>query len=157
MSLEIERKFRVVGNFKPFAYKHEQIIQAYISNHPTVRIRQKGDKAYLTIKGKTSDSGLSRFEWEKEISLPDLNELLVLCDPNTQIQKTRYYVNFEGFIYEIDEFYGRNEGLIIAELELPSESATFKKPDWLGVEVTGDNRYYNSQLSEYPYSTWDTK
>ncbi|GAB6012443.1 CYTH domain-containing protein [Viscerimonas tarda] len=154
MPLEIERKFRVKGDFKSLAYKHEPIIQAYISSKPTVRIRQKGDKAYLTIKGKASESGLSRFEWEKEISLSDFEELLTLCNPDTLIHKIRYYVNFEGFVYEIDEFHGKNEGLIIAELELPHEDTVFSTPDWIGAEVTGDKKYNNSQLSKHPYSEW---
>ncbi|MDR1809529.1 MAG: CYTH domain-containing protein [Prevotella sp.] len=152
--LEIERKFLVKGEFKPLAYKCDRIRQAYISNKPTVRVRQKGDKAYLTIKGKSSEDGLSRFEWEKEITLPDLEELLTLCDPLDRIDKLRYYVDYKGFIYEVDEFRGRNEGLIVAELELPTVDAPYEKPDWLGEEVTGDRKYNNSQLAKHPYTEW---
>jgi CYTH domain-containing protein len=152
--LEIERKFLVKGEFKSLSYKNDRITQAYISNKPTVRVRQKGDKAFLTIKGKASTSGLSRFEWEKEITLSDLEELLTLCDPIDRIDKVRYYVDYNGFIYEVDEFHGRNEGLVVAELELPAVDAPYEKPDWLGDEVTGNRKYNNSQLAKHPYKDW---
>jgi CYTH domain-containing protein len=152
--LEIERKFLIRGEFKSLSYKSDRIIQAYISNKPTVRIRQKGDKAFLTIKGKASADGLSRFEWEKEITLSDLEELLTLCDPVNRIDKVRYYVDYRGSIYEVDEFRGRNEGLVVAELELPAVDAPYEKPDWLGDEVTGNRKYNNSQLAKRPYKEW---
>lgn len=156
MPLEIERKFLVKGDFKQFAHKQERIVQAYISDNPehSVRIRLKGENAFLTIKGKSSKDGLVRIEWEKEISLSDFDELFKLCIPDNQIDKTRYYIKAEELTFEVDEFYGKNEGLFVAEIELPDEKTTFEKPDWLGKEVTGDTRYYNSQLSKHPYTKW---
>lgn len=153
--MEIERKFLVKGEFKHLATKSYRIAQGYLSSVPerTVRIRLKGDKGYITIKGKSNESGLSRYEWEKEIPLNEAQELLQLCEPGI-IDKTRYEVIFENQTFEVDEFFGENEGLILAELELPTEESTFSKPDWSGVEVTGDNRYYNAQLSKKPFKHW---
>ena len=153
--MEIERKFLVTGEYKSLASKSYRIAQGYLSSSPgrTVRIRTKGDKGYITIKGKSNESGLSRYEWEKEIPHNEAQELLALCEPGI-INKTRYEVVFENQTYEVDEFYGKNEGLTIAELELESETTSFSKPAWLGDEVTGDKRYYNAQLSIKPYKQW---
>jgi len=155
MNMEIERKFLVTGEYKSLASKSYRIAQGYLSSSPgrTVRIRTKGDKGYITIKGKSNESGLSRYEWEKEIPVHEAQELLALCEPGI-INKTRYEVVFENQTYEVDEFYGKNEGLTIAELELESETTSFSKPAWLGDEVTGDKRYYNAQLSIKPFKHW---
>lgn len=154
--LEIERKFLVKGEYKHLASKSFRIAQGYLSTSSgrTVRIRIKGDKGYITIKGKRSESGLSRYEWEKEIPVNEAQELLTLCKP-TIIDKTRYEVIFEGQTFEVDEFYGENEGLTVAELELESEDTPFSKPDWLGEEVTQEKRYNNSFLSKNPFSQWE--
>lgn len=155
---EIERKFLVCGDFKTAAFHHERIIQAYISVDPerNVRVRRKGHKAYITVKGKSDDAGLSRFEWEKEISLTEAELLFKLSLPETLIDKTRYYIYVtDNLTFEVDEFHGENEGLIVAEIELEREDQTFEKPQWLGKEVTGDKRYYNSVLSQNPFTKWD--
>ena len=156
MPLEIERKFLVKGEYKNLASKSFRISQGYLSTESgrTVRARTKGDKGYLTIKGMRSESGLSRYEWEKEIPLKEAQDLLQLCK-STIIDKTRYEVVFEGQTYEVDEFYGENEGLTIAELELESEDATFSKPDWLGEEVTQSKCYNNSYLCVHPFKSWE--
>ncbi|MDT0676402.1 CYTH domain-containing protein [Autumnicola musiva] len=156
MNMEIERKFLVTSeDYKKESYKSERITQAYLNSHPerTVRVRTKGENAYLTIKGKSSESGLSRFEWEKEISIDDARELMKLAEPDV-IDKTRYLIKQGTHIFEVDHFHGRNEGLIIAEVELNSEEEKFEKPAWLGKEVTRDKRYYNSLLSKKAYKTW---
>jgi adenylate cyclase len=157
--LEIERKFLVTSDkFKTEAFKSSEIKQGYLNSQPerTTRIRIQDNAAFLTIKGKSSKSGLSRFEWEKEIPVNEALELLKLCEPGA-IEKTRYLVKADAHIFEIDEFFGSNEGLVIAEIELLSEDDTFEKPDWLGKEVTGDNKYYNSQLCNNPYKNWKNK
>lgn len=153
--MEIERKFLLTGEYKHLASKSYSIAQGYLSSAPerTVRIRIKGDKGYITIKGKSNESGLSRYEWEKEIPLNEARELLVLCESGI-IDKTRFEVIYDNRTFEIDEFYGENDGLTLAELELESETASFSKPDWLGEEVTGDKRYYNSNLSQHPFKQW---
>ncbi len=153
--MEIERKFLVKGEFKNLAKKKTLIRQGYLSSVPerTVRIRVKGESGFITVKGKSNASGLSRFEWEKEIPLCEAEELLGICEPGI-IEKTRYLVQSGEHTYEVDEFYGVNEGLIIAELELKSEDETFFKPEWLGDEVTGDKRYYNAYLVKHPFKTW---
>ena len=157
MAQEIERKFLVKGDYKSEAYASVRIIQGYLSRVPerVVRIRIKGDKGFITIKGTTNDTGLSRFEWEKEISLVDAQSLLKLAEPGV-IDKTRHLIkNTDGkHTWEVDEFHGDNEGLIMAEIELESENDTFDKPSWLGKEVTGDKRYYNAFLSEKPFKNW---
>ena len=119
----------------------------------TVRVRIKGDKGFLTIKGISSASGLSRFEWEKEIPVEDAKKLLLLCEKGV-IDKTRFEVKVGNHIFEVDEFHGENKGLTVAEVELQSETETFEKPDWLGEEVTNDNRYYNAYLSNHPFTGW---
>lgn len=154
--IEIERKFLVKSDAFLNDYSCcNRIVQGYLSSSPerTVRVRIKGNKGYLTIKGKSSDSGLSRFEWEKEIVLEEAEQLLTLCERGV-IDKTRYEVIVGTHLYEIDVFTSENDGLIIAELELTSEDEVFEKPEWLGNEVTNDNRYYNSYLSKHPFKTW---
>lgn len=155
MALEIERKFLVKGNYKEYAYAHEEIVQGYLSSvkERTVRVRIKGKKAYITIKGISNESGITRFEWEKEISINDARELLKLCEPGI-IDKIRYYIKSDKHTFEVDEFNGENQGLVMAEIELSSENEQFENPDWLGEEVTGDLRYYNSSLTKLPYSKW---
>ena len=118
-----------------------------------MRVRITGDEAFLTIKGASDAGGTTRFEWEKAIALNEAQELFKLCEPGS-IHKTRYYVKADAHTYEVDEFYGDNEGLILAEIELENADQHFIKPDWLGEEVTGDNRYYNSQLSKNPFTLW---
>lgn len=155
MSLEIERKFLVKGDFKKDAASQEEIIQGYLSSVPerSVRIRVKGKKAYLTIKGLSNESGLSRYEWEKEIPVTEAKELLQLCEPGI-IDKVRYYVPAGNHTFEVDVFRGENEGLIVSEVELSDEGELFEKPDWLGEEVTGDKRYYNASLTKNPFINW---
>ena len=153
---EIERKFLVVSeDFKNEAFKNSRIKQGFLNTHPgrTVRLRITGDKAFITIKGKSSKNGLSRFEWEKEIDIDEAEALFELCEPGI-IEKTRYLVKAGDFVFEIDEFYGENEGLKVAEIELNKETDTFEKPRWLGTEVTGEVKYYNSQLSKNPFKNW---
>lgn len=154
--LEIERKFLVTSDsYKKEAFTKKRIIQGYLNSNPerTVRVRIKENKAYLTIKGNSSASGMSRFEWEKEILVDEAKNLLLLCEKGV-IDKTRFEVKVGNHTYEIDEFYGENEGLEMAEIELQSETELFEKPDWLGEEVTNDNRYYNSYLSKNPFKNW---
>lgn len=155
MAQEIERKFLVKGEFKSEAFKATRITQGYLSSVPerTVRVRVKGDKGFITIKGIGNESGASRFEWEKEIPVAEVQDLLKLCEPGI-IDKTRYLVKAGEFTFEVDEFYGENEGLTVAEVELPDENTAFERPEWLGEEVTGDKRYYNSMLMKNPYKNW---
>ena len=155
MAQEIERKFLVKGEFKSEAFKATRITQGYLSSVParTVRVRIKGDKGFITIKGIGNASGASRYEWEKEIPVEDVQELLKICEPGV-IDKTRYLVKAGERTFEVDEFYGDNEGLTMAEVELPSEDAAFDRPAWLGEEVTGDSRFYNSMLMKNPYKHW---
>ncbi|MDX1773086.1 CYTH domain-containing protein [Oceanihabitans sediminis] len=155
-NLEIERKFLVKSNvFKAESFKQTRIVQGFLSTNKKriVRVRLKGEKGFLTIKGESSKNGLSRFEWEKEISKEEAADLLKLCKKGI-IDKTRYEVKVDTHTFEVDEFYGDNEGLIIAEVELQSEEECYIKPTWLGKEVTGNKKYYNSQLSENPYKNW---
>lgn len=152
MPQEIERKFLVKGEFKHLASKSVRIIQGYINSgaEQNVRIRIKGDKGFITIKGKTNETGMSRYEWEKEIPVNEAKELLLLCRPGL-IDKTRYEVVYENQTFEVDEFHGENEGLVFAELEIESEGTKIKKPDWIGEEVTGNKRFYNSYISKHPF------
>ncbi|SHG86214.1 CYTH domain-containing protein [Winogradskyella jejuensis] len=157
MAVEIERKFLIKSDaFKTEAFNSYHIKQGFLNSHPerTVRVRIKKNKGVLTVKGKSSSDGLSRFEWEKDITLDEAESLLKLCEKGI-IDKTRHEVTVGSHIFEIDEFYGENEGLIIAEIELKSETETFEKPRWLGEEVTGDIKYYNSNLSKLPFKQWD--
>lgn len=155
MPIETERKFLVSADFKQYSSAREDIIQGYLSSLPerNVRVRIKGNEAYLTIKGISNASGVSRYEWEKEISLTDAKELLKLCEPGV-IDKVRHYIRAGKHTIEVDEFRGDNEGLVMAEIELSDEDEVFERPSWLGREVTGDKRYYNSYLSKHPYSEW---
>lgn len=155
MLQEIERKFLVKGDFKSLTAKSTRITQGYLSSVPerTVRVRIKGDKGFITIKGIGDKEGASRFEWEKEIPVTEVEALLKICEPGV-IDKTRYLVPAGKHTYEVDEFYGDNEGLIVAEVELTSAGEQFDKPEWLGEEVTGDVKYYNSMLMKHPYKTW---
>ena len=153
---EIERKFLVTSDaFKKEAFAQNRIAQGYLSSVPerTVRVRIKESKGVLTIKGASNETGLSRFEWEKEIPVEEAAALLKLCEKGV-IDKTRFEVKKGNHIFEVDEFHGENEGLIIAEIELSSEQEVFEKPNWLGKEVTGDNRYYNSYISQKPFAAW---
>jgi adenylate cyclase len=154
--LEIERKFLVTSEqFKTEAFQQNRIVQGYLSSVPerTVRVRIKGGNGFLTIKGKGNESGMSRLEWEKEISLAEAEELLQLCEKGV-IDKVRYEIKKGNHVFEVDVFSGDNEGLILAEIELNSESESFEKPNWLGEEVTNDERYYNAYLSKNPYKNW---
>lgn len=153
MAKEIERKFLVSGEFRQDSPESYRIMQGYICADPdrTVRVRLRGDKGFLTIKGRSSADGLSRYEWEKEIPASEAVELMTLCGSGV-IDKTRYLVPFGRHTYEVDVFHGANEGLVLAEIELAEEQEAFEKPSWLGEEVTGDPRYYNSMLSLHPFS-----
>jgi adenylate cyclase len=155
MGKEIERKFLVKGDFKPFVSKQTRIVQGYLSSVPerTVRVRVKGDKGYITVKGIGNDSGASRFEWEKEVPVNEIDDLLKICEPGV-IDKTRYLVKAGPHTFEVDEFHADNQGLVLAEVELSSEAEAFEKPAWLGEEVTGDTRYYNSMLMKHPFTRW---
>ncbi len=154
--LEIERKYLVLSEeFKTEAFQKTKIVQGFLNTHKerTVRIRIKGEEAFITVKGISNKEGTTRMEWEKQIPVKEAEMLLKICEPNL-IEKTRFEIKSGKHIFEVDEFYGENEGLIIAEIELTSENETFKKPSWLGKEVTGDVRYYNSLLSNTPYRNW---
>ncbi len=154
--IEIERKFLVNSEtYKNEAQKNYRIVQGFLNTDPerTVRVRIKGDQGFLTIKGIGNASGTSRFEWEKEIPVIEAEQLMLLCEEGI-IEKTRYEIPSGSHIIEVDEFYGENNGLTIAEIELNDENETFLAPNWLGKEVTGDSRYYNSQLGKKPFKTW---
>lgn len=155
MAQEIERKFLVVGEYKNLAHTSMHLVQGYIaSGSRTVRVRISDDRAWLTIKGPSADGGLSRFEWEHEIPAKEALALLPLCE-GALIDKCRYLVDFEGHTFEVDEFYGDNDGLVVAEVELQSVGESVVYPDWIGKEVTGVKRYYNSHLRSHPYRLWD--
>ena len=150
---EIERKFLVTSTeFQSESKKSNRIVQGYLNSNPerTVRIRIKGTQAFITIKGKGNESGTTRFEWEKEIEVTEAEQLLLLCEDGV-IDKVRYEIPFGKHLYEVDVFEGDNKGLIIAEIELEDENESFEKPNWLGEEVTGDDRYYNASLSVSSY------
>ena len=150
MAIEIERKFLVSNmNFKEDSFTHFQIKQGFLNTHKkrTVRVRIAGDSAFITVKGKSNKSGLSRFEWEKKITVTEASSLLLLCEKGI-IEKTRYLVKVGTHTFEVDEFFGIHKGLLLAEVELSSEKEKFTKPDWLGKEVTGDKQYYNAVLSK---------
>lgn len=154
--IEIERKFLVLSNdFINESFSQKRIVQGYLSSNPerTVRVRIKGDKGYLTIKGKSSANGTTRLEWEREISVMDAETLLNICESGI-IDKVRYEVKVGHHVYEVDIFSGENHGLVMAEIELESETETFEKPHWLGEEVTNDERYYNAYLSKNPFTRW---
>lgn len=154
--LEIERKFLVTSHsYKQEAINKRYLVQGFLNSDPerTIRIRISDEQGFLTVKGKSSADGLTRFEWEKPIALEEAKALLDLCEPGI-IEKTRFEVPSGNHLVEVDEFYGDNEGLIVAEIELNSISETFERPLWLGEEITGDVKYYNSQLSKNPYKSW---
>ncbi|MCD4769805.1 MAG: CYTH domain-containing protein [Bacteroidales bacterium] len=153
MAKEIERKYLVTGEFKNDATGSFKIIQGYLSHNSEriVRVRIRDERAFITIKGK--QTGITRYEWEKEISVSDASELLKLCLPHL-IEKRRYIVPAGIHIIEVDEFFGLNSGLIIAETELRSEEELVKLPPWIGKEVSQDMKYHNSSLSINPYTEW---
>lgn len=153
--LEIERKFLVHKSmdWKRLATSCSHIRQGYFDSVNTVRIRIRDDKAYLTIKGPSNADGMTRYEFEKEITLDEARHLLALCAPGV-IDKHRWLVPVGSHTFEVDEFHGDNEGLVMAEVELGSETEVFEKPDFLGLEVTGDRRFYNSHMRQSPFSKW---
>lgn len=156
MAQEIERKFLVKNDaFKKESFNQTKIVQGFLSTVPerTVRIRIKGDKGFITVKGIGNESGTSRYEWEKEISIQDATDLLKISEPGV-IDKTRFNVKSGEHTFEVDEFYGENDGLTVAEVELSAEDENFNKPSWLGEEVTGQVKYYNSMLMKNPYKNW---
>ena len=156
MALEIERKFLVKDDsYKAMAYSASRIAQGYIcsARGRTVRVRIRDEKGYLTIKGPADSEGLGRYEWEKEIPMQEAQELMRLCEPG-MIDKTRYLVKSGKHVFEVDEFYGENEGLTVAEVELESADESYEKPDFIGEEVTGDVKYYNSFLMKNPFTRW---
>lgn len=156
MAQEIERKFLVKDDsYRQLADSKSRIKQGYIcsARGRTVRVRIRDKEGFLTIKGPSDESGLSRYEWERQIPLHEAEELMKLCEPGL-IDKTRYLVNFDNHTFEVDEFYGENDGLVVAEVELSTAEETFSSPAFLGEEVTGQVRYYNSFLMKEPYSTW---
>ena len=153
---EIERKFLVTSTeFLSESIQSNRIVQGYLNSNPerTVRIRIKGTQGFITIKGKGNESGTTRFEWEKEIKITEAEQLLLLCEDGV-IDKVRYEIPSGKHLYEVDVFEGDNKGLIIAEIELENENESFEKPNWLGEEVTGDDRYYNASLSVSSYKNW---
>lgn len=156
MATEIERKFLVKGDFSHQIISSQRIVQGYICSQPgrTVRVRIRGERGFLTIKGASDEKGLSRYEFEQEIPIADAEELLKLCEPGV-IDKVRNLVPAGRHIWEVDVFHGENEGLILAEIELAYENEPFKHPDWLGIEVSGDRRYYNSMLTKHPFTQWE--
>ena len=154
--LEIEKKFLVRNySYQTQSSCQSHIRQGYICSDRgrTVRVRIRDDRGYLTIKGPSYDNGLSRYEFEKEITLEEAEQLFKLCEPGI-IDKTRYLVRSGNHVFEVDEFYGDNEGLVMAEVELQSEDETFEKPHFIGREVTGDRRFYNSHLRKFPFVIW---
>jgi adenylate cyclase len=154
--VEIERKFLVLSDdFINEAFTQKRIVQAYLSSNPerTVRIRIKEDQAFLTIKGKGNSSGTTRMEWETGIPVADAKKLLGICEDGI-IDKIRHEIQVGRHVFEVDVFAGENEGLIMAEIELQSENEAFEKPNWLGTEVTNDERYYNAYLSKKPFKKW---
>lgn len=153
---EIERKFLVKSDdYKKSVVSETRIIQGFLNRDPerTVRVRVKGDDGFITVKGLSNDTGTTRFEWEKKISVAEAEALLPLCE-GPVISKIRYEVPIGAHVFEIDKFSGVNKGLLLAEIELSTEDETFIKPDWLGTEVTGQTKYYNSQLTIKPFTEW---
>ncbi|TCP28096.1 CYTH domain-containing protein [Tenacibaculum skagerrakense] len=156
MSIEIERKFLVKDeSFKKEAHQHSYIKQGFLNSNKerVVRVRINDEKGFITVKGKSNATGTSRFEWEKEITKAEANDLMNLCEKGI-IEKYRYLVKSGNHIFEVDDFLGDNLGLVIAEVELSSENEKYVSPIWLGEEVTGKEEYYNSNLSKKPYSKW---
>lgn len=157
MPLEIERKFLVDGDYKSASFDSQRIAQGYIAmaGKTVVRVRTKGNKAFLTIKSAAAPGRIGRPEWEYEIPTKDALELLHLCHPASVIDKTRYLVREGNHVFEVDEFHGLNHGLVLAEVELTTEDESFVRPQWLGKEVTGNYHYHNSYLSQHPFSEWN--
>jgi CYTH domain-containing protein len=156
MGVEIERKFLVQNTaFITESTPKKNLKQGYLNadKKRTVRVRITDEIAFITVKGESNSTGISRFEWEKEIKKREAEELLLLCEPSI-IEKTRYFVKVGRHTFEVDEFYGDNQGLVLAEIELNSEEESFTKPAWLANEVTGDLKYYNSSISKNPYKNW---
>lgn len=155
MAVEIERKFLVSGEFTKYANEVLHMAQGYLSSNKerTVRVRIANNKGFITIKGKSSSNGLERYEWEKEIPQTEANDLLKLCEKGI-IKKKRYVINYKQKTFEVDVFEEENKGLILAELELNSQDESFELPSWIGLEVTGDKRYYNSYLAKHPFVSW---
>ncbi|MCV2356260.1 CYTH domain-containing protein [Paucibacter sp. B2R-40] len=153
MGIEIERKFLVIGDDWKLLGVGEYISQGYLSRDParTVRVRIKGEQAWLTIKGRSV--GASRAEFEYPIPLADAQQMLALCD-GPRVEKVRRLVPYAGMVWEVDEFLGDNAGLVVAEIELSSADQRFELPPWAGAEVTEDARYFNSQLTKHPFSIW---
>ncbi|EJX02662.1 Uncharacterized conserved protein UCP016487, CYTH region [gut metagenome] len=157
MAIEIERKFLVSGDFLHEATSSTRIVQGYICTEPgrSVRVRIRGDEAFLTIKGASDEKGLSRYEFETKIPIVDAERLMELCVSGV-IDKVRYLVPKGNHTWEVDVFHGENEGLVLAEIELASEDEPFERPSWLGQEVSGDRRYYNSMLTIHPFNSFNT-
>jgi len=156
MAIEIERKFLVTSTaYKKAAYNFYDMVQGYIAHEKgnSVRVRITNTEAVMTIKGPSDSKGMSRYEWNHQIPVEDAKELMKLSQGGV-IEKRRYLVHSGPHVFEIDEFYGDNEGLVIAEVELQSENETFEKPSFVGKEVTGDRRYYNAYLTTNPYKSW---
>lgn len=156
MAQEIERKYLVLDNsFKHEAFSKSHIMQGYICSERgrTVRVRIRDSRAYITIKGPSTDNGLTRYEFEQEIPLVDAEQLMQLCEPGI-IDKTRWLVKSGDHTFEVDEFHGENDGLIVAEVELRDATDVVEIPHFIGKEVTGDRRYYNSQLRQHPFKLW---
>ena len=156
MARETERKFLVTStSYRDQAYARSRVVQGYISSQRgrTVRVRIRDGRGFLTIKGPSDPAGLTRYEWEREIPLAEAEELMLLCEPG-RVDKTRYLVRAGRHVFEVDEFYGENQGLVVAEVELTDAGEPFVRPDFLGQEVTGDPRYYNSHLIKRPFTTW---
>jgi CYTH domain-containing protein len=154
--MEIERKFLVRDNsFMEEAYSAKRIVQGYIcaDAERSVRVRIRGEEGFLTIKSASNERGWSRYEFEQPVDLKEAEELMKLCLPG-RIDKVRYYVKAGGHTWEVDVFHGENEGLVVAEIELESETDVFDLPPWVDKEVSGKPQYYNSMLAAHPYSTW---
>ena len=154
--IEIERKYLVnSSDYRSLAYSKVHIVQGFLNSHPdrVVRIRITDDKAFLTVKGRSNLSGTTRFEWEKKIPVAEAKLLLELCEKDI-LEKIRYYVSIDTLIIEVDEFLGSNQGLVVAEIEIENEDDKIEVPSWVGLEVTGDIKYYNSQLSKNPFNEW---
>ncbi|MDP2089286.1 MAG: CYTH domain-containing protein [Flavobacteriaceae bacterium] len=156
MLQEIERKFLVINSsFKEDFFKKTYIKQGFLNSdkNRTVRVRITDNHGFITVKGVSDQNGTTRFEWEKEIDLKEASQLFSLCEDGI-IEKDRFYINVGNHIFEVDVFLGDNLGLVIAEIELKNENDFFEKPNWIGEEVTGDVKYYNSVLSKNPYKNW---
>ena len=154
--IEIERKYLVNSkDYRSLAFSKSHIVQGFLNSHPdrVVRIRIADYKAFLTVKGRSNSAGTTRFEWEKEIPTPEAKLLLELCEKEI-LEKIRYFVRTGTHIIEVDEFLGSNQGLVIAEIEIEKEDDNIEVPSWVGLEVTGDIKYYNSQLSKSPFKEW---